>query len=64
MFDYVNSLTETLSNMGNSVIILFVIVIVTIVLSLAFLGLRRLNRMIDENGADDVRSVGQDDRGG
>jgi hypothetical protein len=64
MFQFANSLTETLSSKGNSVIILMVIVIVMLVLSLAYFAMRRLNAAVDRNGSDGVRSGGDDDQGG
>ena len=64
MYQFANSLTETLSSMGNSVIILMVIVIVILVLSLAYFAVQRLNAEVDRNGSDGVRPGGDDDQGG
>jgi hypothetical protein len=49
MIAFANSLTEKLTSWGNGVTILMVLFIVTLVLSLAFLAVRWLNREVDKD---------------
>jgi len=51
MLEFANSLTDSLSKLGTGMTIVMVLIVVTIVLTLSYFGLKRLNAEIDrDNG--------------